>query len=33
MQVQGRRQKDIDPIGRRLRPHGLAHTFDQRIVP
>ena len=33
MQVQGRRQKDIDPIGRSLRPHGLAHTFDQCIVP
>ena len=33
MQVQGRCQKDIDAIGRRFRPHGLAHTFDQRIVP
>ena len=33
MQVQGRRQKDIDPIGRRFRSHGLAHTFDQCIVP
>ena len=33
MQVQGRRQEDIDAIGCRFRPHGLPHPFDQRIVP